>query len=69
MKATTIPPPSPKIPQKKNYRMRSRLIHGSFNTKRWDYDHHVIPPLSSSTTFRLSSVHRGLEGFVEFGSE
>jgi cystathionine beta-lyase/cystathionine gamma-synthase len=49
--------------------MRSRLIHGSFVTKRWDYDHHVIPPITSSATFRLSSVERGAEGFVEFGSE
>jgi cystathionine beta-lyase/cystathionine gamma-synthase len=54
---------------KPHYRMRSRLIHGSFVTKRWDYDHHVIPPITSSATFRLSSVERGAEGFVEFGSE
>jgi len=54
---------------KPHYRMRSRLIHGSFSTKRWDYDHHVIPPITASTTFRLSSVERGAEGFVEFGSE
>ncbi len=51
------------------YRMRTRLIHGTAQTKRWDYDHHVIPPISSSTTFRLSSVQRGVEGFVDFGSE
>jgi len=54
---------------KHDYRMRTRLIHGTFNTKRWDYDHHVIPPLSCSTTFRLSSVHRGAEGFIDFGSD
>jgi len=54
---------------KPHYRMRSRLIHGSYVTKRWDYDHHVIPPITSSATFRLSSVERGAEGFVEFGSE
>ncbi|MBI4466349.1 MAG: PLP-dependent transferase [Acidobacteria bacterium] len=60
---------APKIPHQPHYRMRSRLIHGTFNTKRWDYDHHVIPPLSSSTTFRLSSVERGAEGFIDFGSE
>ncbi len=54
---------------KPHYRMRSKLIHGSFVTKRWDYDHHVIPPITSSATFRLSSVERGAEGFVEFGSE
>jgi len=68
-KDTVAPKPPPKTPHKKDYRMRSRLIHGTFKTKRWDYDHHVIPPVSSSTTFRLSSVHRGAEGFVDFGSE
>ena len=69
MKSSALPKLAPKTPSKTHYRMRSRLIHGSYNTKRWDYDHHVIPPLSSSTTFRLSSVQRGVEGFVEFGSE
>jgi methionine-gamma-lyase len=57
----------PKTPREK-YRLRTRLIHGSFATGRWDYDHHVVPPMSSSATFRLKSVHRGVQGFVEFGS-
>lgn len=61
-------PVSVKPHAKPHYRMRTRMIHGSFLTKRWDYDHHVIPPLSSSTTFRLSSVERGAEGFIDFGS-
>ena len=71
MKAATKEkePTAPKAPHKSDYRMRSRMIHGTFTTKRWDYDHHVIPPLSSSTTFRLSSVERGTEGFIDFGSE
>lgn len=51
-----------------HYRRRTRLIHGSFATGKWDYDHHVVPPESRSATFRLSSVHRGAEGFAEFGS-
>jgi len=58
----------PKKPRE-HYRLRTRLIHGSFATGRWDYDHHVVPPQSSSATFRLKSVQRGAEGFVEFGSE
>jgi cystathionine beta-lyase/cystathionine gamma-synthase len=53
---------------REQYRLRTRLIHGSFDTGRWDYDHHVVPPQSSSATFRLKSVHRGVQGFVEFGS-
>ncbi len=58
----------PKKPRE-HYRLRTRLIHGSFATGRWDYDHHVVPPESRSVTFRLHSVHRGAEGFGEFGSE
>jgi cystathionine beta-lyase/cystathionine gamma-synthase len=57
----------PKKPREQ-YRLRTRLIHGSFSTGRWDYDHHVVPPQSSSATFRLRSVHRGVQGFVEFAS-
>jgi cystathionine beta-lyase/cystathionine gamma-synthase len=50
------------------YRLRTRLIHGSFATGRWDYGHHVVPPQSSSATYRLSSVHRGAQGFIEFAT-
>jgi methionine-gamma-lyase len=57
----------PKKPHEQ-YRLRTRLIHGSFATGRWDYDHHVVPPQSSSATYRLSSVHRGAQGFVEFAT-
>jgi methionine-gamma-lyase len=58
---------NPKKPHEQ-YRLRTRLIHGSFATGRWDYDHHVVPPQSSSATYRLSSVHRGAQGFVEFAT-
>ncbi len=53
---------------REQYRLRTRLIHGSFATGRWDYDHHVVPPQSSSATYRLSSVHRGAQGFIEFAT-
>ena len=49
--------------------MRTHLIHGNFESKRWDYDHHVIPPISSSTTYRLSSAHRGVQGFLDFSHD
>ena len=58
---------TPKKPREE-YRLRTRLIHGSFATGKWDYDHHVVPPQSSSATYRLSSVHRGAQGFVEFAT-
>lgn len=54
--------------KKEEYRMRTHLIHGNYESRRWDYDHHVIPPISSSTTFRLSSAHRGAQGFLDFAS-
>ncbi len=59
--------PSPRKPREQ-YMLRTRLIHGTFATGRWDYDHHVVPPQSSSATYRLSSVHRGAQGFVEFAT-
>src|SRR5215813_9333231 len=55
--------------KKEDYRMRTHLIHGNYDSSRWDYDHHVIPPISATTTFRLSSTQRGAQGFIEFGHE
>lgn len=52
-----------------DYRMRTHLIHGSFHSKHWEYNHHIIPPLSSSAAYRLESVHRGAQGFSQFGTE
>lgn len=46
--------------------METQLIHGKAYTKKWDYNHHVVPPISSSSTFRLDSTQRGAKGFVEF---
>ena len=46
--------------------IRTRLIHGVQNTGRWDYNHHVVPPITASATFRLESAARGALGFEEF---
>jgi methionine-gamma-lyase len=43
------------------------LVHGPPRSAKWDFTHHVVPPLSSSTTYRLDSVERGARGFEEFG--
>lgn len=51
------------------YRIRTRLIHGVSDSTRWDYDHHVVPPISASTAFRLNSVYRGARGFASFANE
>jgi methionine-gamma-lyase len=52
---------------KRKYAMETRLIQGQAYTKKWDYNHHVVPPISSSSAFRLDSTQRGAKGFVEFG--
>ena len=49
------------------YRIRSRLIHGRGHSRRWEYDHHVVPPMTVSATFRLDSAKRGAKGFELFG--
>ncbi|MBI2877778.1 MAG: aminotransferase class I/II-fold pyridoxal phosphate-dependent enzyme [Candidatus Tectomicrobia bacterium] len=54
---------------KEEYSIRTHLIHGNYESKKWDYDHHVIPPITSSTTYRLGSTHRGATGFVEFAQD
>lgn len=48
------------------YSMETHLIYGKSVTNKWDYSHHVTPPISSSTTFRLDSVERGAQGFQQF---
>lgn len=48
------------------YAIETKLIYGKAFTPKWDYSHHVVPPISSSATFRLDSAERGAQGFVEF---
>ncbi|HWP83194.1 MAG TPA: aminotransferase class I/II-fold pyridoxal phosphate-dependent enzyme [Bacteroidota bacterium] len=48
------------------YSLQTRLIYGESVSKKWDYNHHVIPPISSSSTFRLDTAKRGAQGFAEF---
>jgi methionine-gamma-lyase len=52
-----------------DYALRTRLIHGKSKTPKWDYSHHLIPPITSSATFRLSSTQRGAKGFFEFACD
>ncbi len=52
--------------KKGGYAPETRLIWGKSFTPKWDYSHHVIPPISSSSTFRLSTTKRGAKGFIEF---
>jgi cystathionine beta-lyase/cystathionine gamma-synthase len=50
------------------YSMDTHLIYGKNVSDKWDYSHHVTAPISSSTTFRLDSVERGAQGFMQFAN-
>ena len=55
--------------KKESYRIRTHLVHGNYESKHWDFDYHLVPPISASAAYRLGSVHRGAQGFVEFASD
>ena len=46
--------------------LEAYMIHGRDKTPQWDYTHHLIPPITSSVTFRLESVERGAAGFSQY---
>ena len=48
---------------------RSKMVHGTPVTNAWEFSKHLIPPITSNTTFRLGSLDRGAKGFLQFGSE
>jgi cystathionine beta-lyase/cystathionine gamma-synthase len=48
------------------YSSEAHLIYGQMDDPRWDYSHHLLPPISSSATYRLDSAGRGAQGFAEF---
>lgn len=52
----------------KSYHKETKMIHGEFHSVHWDYNDHMVPPISSSAAFRLESVERGAEGFIEFAN-
>jgi cystathionine beta-lyase/cystathionine gamma-synthase len=52
----------------RKYCLETFLIHGKPIDAAWEYSHHVIPPLTASTTFRLDSTGRGAEGFRNFAA-
>lgn len=47
----------------------TRLVHGSHHSTAWNFSNHVVPPMTSNTTYRLESVERGAQGFLNFGDE
>ncbi len=59
-----------KQPSEKNkISKENRMIHGIAHNNKWEYSHHVVPPLSASVTYRLDSVERGNEGFKNFADQ
>ncbi len=52
----------------KDVSIRSFLIHGKFRTEAWDFSHHVVPPMSSTSTYRLDTAERGAMGFFDFAN-
>ena len=55
-------------PREENYSVESRLIYGKSVSKRWDFERHVIPPISASTNFRFRTVEEGATAFADFAS-
>ncbi len=66
-KATKVPSPVQPVDDSK-YSMETHLIYGKNESVKWDYSHHVVAPMSSSVIFRLDSVERGAEGFMDFAN-
>lgn len=58
-----------KTPKKSTKSPRTQAIHGEFLSQSWEFSHHLIPPMTASTTFRLGSLERGAEGFSTFGAQ
>lgn len=53
-------------PREGRYSKRSFLVHGRFWSGKWDFAHHVVPPMTASSTFRLESAERGAAGFCGY---
>lgn len=58
-----------KKPTDSNPAIDTRLVHGSHHSTAWNFNNHVVPPITSNTTYRLESVERGAQGFMNFGDE
>lgn len=50
------------------YRDRSVLIHGKFKSEKWDFQDHILPPITTAVSFRLRSAERGAKAFQQFAN-
>ena len=48
---------------------RTQMIHGKSSTQSWEFSRHLVAPVTSTTTFRLESLKRGAQGFIDFGAD
>ncbi len=53
--------------KKSNYSIPTQLIYGKFETEKWNFANHIVPPMTLSSSFRLQSAERGAEAFSHFG--
>lgn len=56
------------MPMKKRSSIKTFNVHGSDTTQAWEFSHHLVPPMTASTTFRLKSLKRGADGFQLFAN-
>jgi cystathionine beta-lyase/cystathionine gamma-synthase len=52
----------------RTYHKETRLIQGHLKSRHWDFNDHIVPPISASTSYRLLSAERGAEGFQAFAN-
>ena len=52
----------------RTYRDRSVLIHGKFTSEKWDFQDHILPPITTAVSFRLRSAERGATAFQQFAN-
>ncbi|MCH7540121.1 MAG: PLP-dependent transferase [Proteobacteria bacterium] len=50
------------------YKDRSVLIHGKFRSEKWDFQDHILPPITTAVSFRLRDAERGAKGFQQFAN-
>jgi methionine-gamma-lyase len=68
-KKTSKEPKKKLLPNVEQAARRTQLIHGKSSTQSWEFSKHLIPPVTSTTTFRLESLKRGAQGFIDFGAD
>lgn len=53
----------------KDYAIRTCMIHNDYDSKHWEYNHPIVPPMNVSCAYRLDSVQRGQRGFSQFAAD